>query len=90
MIALQRVNPWHLSIMRAKARTMGICSIGTMKLWFGSWMNTSHSHIGWMPIMPGESSRSKIWSWLSNFMKTISGNMDETSIIYLEVSSMTW
>jgi hypothetical protein len=41
------------------------------------------------PIMLSGSSRSKIWSWPSNFMKTILGNVDETSILYLEVSSMT-
>jgi len=43
--------------MRAKTRTMGISSIGIVKLWFGSWMNTFHSNIGWMPIMLNESSR---------------------------------
>jgi len=26
-IALEMVNPWHLSIVRAKARMIGICSI---------------------------------------------------------------
>jgi hypothetical protein len=48
---LEKVNPWHLSIVKAKATTMGICSIETVKLWFGSLMNTFHSNIGWMPIM---------------------------------------
>jgi hypothetical protein len=33
--------------------------------------------------------KSKIWSWPSNFMKTILSNVDETSILYLKVSSMT-
>jgi hypothetical protein len=45
--------------MKAKARMMGICSIETMKLQFGSLMNTSRSNSGWMPIMPSKSSRSK-------------------------------
>ncbi len=76
--------------MRAKTRTMGICSIKTMKLQFGSLMNTSCSNIGWMPIMLGESLGSKTWSWPSNFMKTISSNVDETCIVYPKLSSMNW
>ncbi len=68
----------------------GICTIETMKLHFGSLTNTSHSNVGWMPIMPGRNSGSKTWSWPSNFMKTISSNVDETSIVYPELSSMTW
>jgi hypothetical protein len=58
--------------VRAKVGMMGICSIETMKLWFGSLMNTSHSNIGWMPIMLGRSLGSKAWSWPSNFMKITS------------------
>ncbi len=45
-------------------------------------MNTSHSNIGCMPMMPSGSSRSKIWSSPSKFMKVILGNVDETSIVY--------
>ncbi len=67
--------------MRAKVGTIEICSIETMKFHFGSLMNTSRSNIGWMPIMSNESSRSKIWSWLSNFMKIISSNVDETNTV---------
>ncbi len=85
-----RANPWHLSIVRTKVGTMGICSIETMKLRFGSLMNTFHSNIGWIPIMSSGGSWSKSWSWPSNFVKTILGNMDETSIVYPKVSSMTW
>ncbi len=80
-IALKWASPWHLSIMRAKARTI-ICSIEIVKFHFGSLMNTFRSNIGWMPIMPCESSKSKIWSWPSNFMKIISSNVDETNIVY--------
>ncbi len=76
--------------MRAKTRTMGICSIKTMKLQFGSLMNTFCSNIGWMPIMLGRSLGSKTWSWPSNFMKIISSNVDETCIVYSELSSMNW
>jgi len=73
-IAPKKVNPWHLSIVRVKARMMGICLIEIVKLRFGSSMNTSRSNIGWMPIMPGGSSGFKTWSWPNNFMKTISRN----------------
>ncbi len=30
-ITLERVSLWHLLIVRTKARTMGICSIGTTR-----------------------------------------------------------
>jgi hypothetical protein len=50
-IDLKRVNPWHLSIVRPKARMMGICSIKIVKFQFGSLMNTSHSNIRWMLII---------------------------------------
>jgi hypothetical protein len=53
-------------------------------------MNTSLYNIWWMPIMSGESLGFKIWSWPNNFLKTISNNMDEISIVNLEVSLMTW
>jgi hypothetical protein len=52
-------------------------------------MNAYCSNIGWMAIMLNKSSRYKIWSWPSNFKKTILSNVDETNILYLEVSSMT-
>jgi hypothetical protein len=40
-----------------------------------------------MPIMLA----SKTWSWPNKFMKIILSNyMDETNIIYPEVSSMNW
>ncbi len=68
--------------MRAKVGMMGICSIESWKLWFGSLMNTSRSNIGWMPIMSSKILRSKTWSWPSNFMKTTLGNVDETKIVY--------
>jgi hypothetical protein len=48
------------------------------------------SNIGWMPIMLGKSLGSKTWSWPSNFMKIISSNVDETCIVYSELSSMNW
>jgi hypothetical protein len=67
--------------MRAKVGTIEICSIETMKFHFGSLMNTSCSNIGLMLIMSSENSRSQIWSWLSNFMKIISSNVDETNIV---------
>jgi hypothetical protein len=89
-IARERVSPWHLSIVRTKIRKMGICSIETVKLQFGILMNTSCSNIGWMPIMLGESLGSKTWSWLSNFMKTVAGHVDETITMYPKLSSMTW
>jgi hypothetical protein len=76
--------------VRAKTRMMGICSIKIVKLQFGNLMNTSHSNIKWMPIMLSRSSGSKTWSWLSNFMKTLLGNVDETSTMYPKLSSMTW
>jgi hypothetical protein len=47
----------------------------------GSLMNTSHSNIGWMPIMSCGSLGSKTWSWPSNFMKIILDNVDDISII---------
>ncbi len=81
-IGLERVSLWHLLIMKIKVWMMGICSIEIVKLWFGNLMNTSHSNIGCMPIMPSGSSRSKIWSWPSKFMKIMSSNVDETSIVY--------
>jgi hypothetical protein len=89
-IALERVSPWHLSIVRTKVGIMGICSIETMKLQFGILMNTFCSNIEWMPIMLSKSLGSKTWSWPRNFMKTTSSNMDETKIVYPELSSMTW
>jgi hypothetical protein len=76
--------------MRTKSGMMGICSIEILKLWFGSLMNTSRSNIRCMPTMPNGNSRFKNWSWPSKFMKIILGNVNETSTVYLEVSSMTW
>ncbi len=40
--------------------------------------------------MLGGSLGFKTWSWPSNFMKTISSNVDETCIVYPKLSSMNW
>jgi hypothetical protein len=73
-----------------RVHTILVCSIETMKFQFASLMNTFRSNIEWMPIMLGVSLGSKTWSWPSNFMKTILGNVDETSVVYPKFSSMTW
>ncbi len=58
--------------------------------WHLSIMSTKSKDNGNLFNRNSEILGSKTWSWPSNFMKIILGNVDEISNVYPELSLMTW